>query len=186
MLFGLAMYRKSHCSSRTGHLICLPCRCCEQDESFPDVAGVTHCYGQGIDTPARLTWAEGNFEAGPTLVETGDGDGTVGIDSLRAFETHWKTTGRFRAQAYGGLAHATILRDDTFLADMMGIIGWPPLNLRKLHDIVSAAISNPAASDDHHHASSHHLKQQLPSEYLTLHRGAAADSESPTAAHSAH
>lgn len=46
------------------------------------------------------------------------------MQSLQAVEKAWQGTGLFSSRVYPGLSHAGILRDEQFLQDMLGLIGW--------------------------------------------------------------
>uniref|UniRef100_A0A061RML1 Lysophospholipase III n=1 Tax=Tetraselmis sp. GSL018 TaxID=582737 RepID=A0A061RML1_9CHLO len=100
-----------------------------QDSAGELVSGInlTHCYGLGVDTPSSLVYDADDFSAGPETTFTADGDGTVGIESLQAFESSWLKSGRFERRIYPGVSHVGILQNEQFLSELVELLGWEPL-----------------------------------------------------------
>lgn len=84
---------------------------------------VTCLVGTNVETPYRLVYGTGGFDAGPK-VDYGDGDGTVNLNSLLRLESEWSGSKNqvLDVVKLPGVSHADILKDKGALAEIVRII----------------------------------------------------------------
>lgn len=82
--------------------------------SAPNVP-VLCLHGSNVNTPLTYSYKPGTFPDGPPDRIFGDGDGTVGINSLRGC-ARWKQDKPVIVKDFDSCSHNGILRDDTFIA----------------------------------------------------------------------
>ncbi|KAF3320462.1 lecithin-cholesterol acyltransferase-like 1 [Carex littledalei] len=88
----------------------------------PGVA-VTCLVGTDVETPYRLVYGIGRFDAGPQ-VDYGDGDGTVNLISLLRLESEWSGSKNqvLDVVKLPGVSHSDILKDEGALAEIVRVV----------------------------------------------------------------
>jgi hypothetical protein len=88
----------------------------------PGIA-VTCLVGTNVETPYRLVYGTGGFDAGPE-VDYGDGDGTVNLNSLLRLESEWSGSENqvLDVVKLPGVSHSDILKDKGALEEIARVI----------------------------------------------------------------
>ncbi|KAF3320436.1 lecithin-cholesterol acyltransferase-like 1 [Carex littledalei] len=84
---------------------------------------VTCLVGTNVETPYRLEYGTGGFDAGPK-VDYGDGDGTVNLISLLRLKSEWSGSKNQELDVVKlpGISHSDILKDKRALAEIVKIV----------------------------------------------------------------